>query len=135
MREMSKPTLIEHELNLLKEELGSYRDALVAAFGIYTADPRATLLSLAREWEADREALLALTGQRCVVCQAPATREIRGNDTFFCDDHEHVDLPADIKEALCECGVAEEPSLEDIPFANSVRRALTLCSAPITMRN
>jgi 8-oxo-dGTP diphosphatase len=112
------------ELRSVREELGSYRDALGAAFGVYTANPHATLLGLAKEWREDLAALLALTGQRCVICQGPATREIPGHETCFCDGHEFVSLPAAMKDVLRACGVAEGVQLQDIAFANSVRKAL-----------
>lgn len=124
MREASKPVTSEAEVRLLEEELGAYRDALVAAFGIYTANPRATLLQIAKQWEEDQEALLALTGHRCVICQAPATREIADHDTYFCDEHGYDGLPLAIKEVLETCGVTAEVQLQDIAFAGSVRRAL-----------
>lgn len=135
MREVSKSKAGEEEVRVLKDELAAYRDALVAAFGIYTANPRATLLSLAREWEEDREALLALTGQRCVICQAPATREIPGHDTFFCDEHEFDNLPGAIKEALGEYGVGGDGALVDIAFANAVRRAMERCVPMFGIKN
>jgi 8-oxo-dGTP pyrophosphatase MutT (NUDIX family) len=115
---------LEEELRSVREELEAYRDGLGAAFGVYTANPHATLLGLAKEWQEDLAALLALTGQRCAVCHAPATREIRDHDTCFCDGHEFVNLPAAMKEVLHACGVAEGVQLQDIAFANSVRKAL-----------
>lgn len=135
MPQVSKTTLIEQELDLLKEEVGGYREALASVFGIDTAAPRAALLRLAREREEDREALLALMGQRCIVCQGPATREIRDQDTWFCDAHEYMDLPRAMREALRDCGVSHAPRLEDIPFARAVRRALERCAVTSGMRN
>lgn len=135
MREVSKAVTGEDEVRVLKDELAAYRDGLVAAFGIYTANPRATLLTLAKEWEEDREALLALTGQRCVICQSPATREIPQHDTFFCDEHEYENLPVSIKEVLVACGVTGHVVLVDIAFANAVRRALERCVPMFGIKN
>jgi hypothetical protein len=135
MPQVSNTTLIEQELDLLKEEVGRYREALASAFGVYTATPRATLLRLAKEWKEDHEALLALMGQRCIVCQGPATREIRDHDTWFCDVHEYGALPRAMRDALKDCGVSEAPDLEDIPFASAVRRALERCAVTTGMRN
>lgn len=135
MPQVSNTTLIEQELDLLKEEVARYKEALASAFGVYTAPPRAALLRLAKEWEEDHEALLALMGQRCIVCQGPATREIRDHDTWFCDAHEYLSLPRAMREALQDCGVSKAPQLEDIPFASAVRRALEHCAVTSGMGN
>ncbi len=135
MREASKPSISDSEVHHLQEELGAYRDALVAAFGIYTANPRATLLQIAKQWEEDQEALLALTGHRCVICQTPATREIAEHDTYFCDEHGYDGLPLAIKEVLEACGVMPTVHLQDIAYADSVRRALERCTPMFGTRN
>ena len=122
---MSDESEIGFTESLLLEELQAYREALFEFFEVKTDDPFGALQRLSDLWQEERRALLDLVKFRCSVCEAPATRELTDQETFFCDSHGFDHLPRDIQQALIECGAVEEGAvLTDIPWAYVIRKAI-----------